>query len=159
MLAAPEGRPYFCHMEKPSVLIIDDHQLIRDMWTRVLETSGKVTVLKIQGRLTQTLALELINEKKPDIVLLDVYMAPLTGFELMPIIKQYSPNSRVIGFSVHANAAYAKQLLELGASGYVTKSAEVNEVLEAIDEVSKGNIFLNSEIRSMIRSVEVVKAR
>jgi|ADGO01.1.fsa_nt_gi DNA-binding NarL/FixJ family response regulator len=146
-------------MEKPSVLIIDDHQLIRDMWTRVLETSGKVTVLKIQGRLTQTLALELIASKKPDIILLDVYMAPLTGFELMPIIKQSSPNSRVIGFSVHANAAYAKQLLELGAYGYVTKSAEINEVLEAIDEVQKGNIFLNNEIKEMIGNVEAVKVR
>jgi Response regulator containing a CheY-like receiver domain and an HTH DNA-binding domain len=146
-------------MEKPSVLIIDDHQLIRDMWTRVLETSGKVTVLKIQGRLTQALALELIASKKPDIILLDVYMAPLTGFELMPIIKQSSPNSRVIGFSVHANAAYAKQLLELGAYGYVTKSAEINEVLEAIDEVQKGNIFLNNEIKEMIGNVEAVKVR
>lgn len=146
-------------MEKPSVLIIDDHQLIRDMWTRVLETSGKVTVLKIQGRLTQTLALELIASKKPDIILLDVYMAPLTGFELMPIIKQSSPNSHVIGFSVHANAAYAKQLLELGAYGYVTKSAEINEVLEAIDEVQKGNIFLNNEIKEMIGNVEAVKVR
>lgn len=141
-------------MEKPTVLIIDDHQLIRDMWTRVLEDSGRVQVLKIQGRLTQTLALEIIKEKKPTIVLLDVYMTPLTGFELMPIIKQHSPDSHVIGFSVHANAAYAKQLLGLGASGYVTKSAEVSEVLTAIEEVMSGKIFLNSEIRSMIKRVE-----
>jgi DNA-binding NarL/FixJ family response regulator len=81
-------------------------------------------------------------------------MTPLTGFELMPIIKQHSPDSRIIGFSVHANAAYAKQLLELGAHGYVTKSAEVTEVLTAIEEVVKGNIFLNSEIRGMIKRVE-----
>jgi DNA-binding NarL/FixJ family response regulator len=141
-------------MEKPTVLIIDDHQLIRDMWTRVLENSGQVQVLKISGRLTQQLALEIIQAKKPNVVLLDVYMTPLTGFELMPIIKQHSPDSRIIGFSVHANAAYAKQLLELGAHGYVTKSAEVTEVLTAIEEVVKGNIFLNSEIRGMIKRVE-----
>jgi two-component system invasion response regulator UvrY len=146
-------------MEKPTVLIIDDHQLIRDMWTRVLENSGQVTVLKIPGRLTQTLALEIIREKKPNVVLLDVYMTPLTGFELMPIIKQHSPQSHVIGFSVHANAAYAKQLLELGASGYVTKSAEVTEVLTAIEEVVKGNIFLNNEIRTMIKHVESVHSK
>jgi DNA-binding NarL/FixJ family response regulator len=146
-------------MEKPTVLIIDDHQLIRDMWTRVLEDSGQVQVLKIPGRLTQTLALEIIQDKKPNVVLLDVYMTPLTGFELMPIIKQHSPETRVIGFSVHANAAYAKQLLGLGANGYVTKSAEVTEVLAAIEEVMKGNIFLNSEIRSMIKRVESVQAK
>ena len=141
-------------MDKPTVLIIDDHQLIRDMWTRVLEDSGQVLVLKISGRLTQTLALEMIHEKKPAVVLLDVYMTPLTGFELMPIIKQASPGSHVIGFSVHANAAYAKQLLQLGASGYVTKNAEVSEVLTAINEVVKGNIFLTDEIRNMIKNVE-----
>jgi DNA-binding NarL/FixJ family response regulator len=141
-------------MEKPTVLIIDDHQLIRDMWNKVLETSGQVQVLKYTGRLTQQLALEIIQEKKPAVVLLDVYMTPLTGFELLPIIKQHSPSSCVIGFSVHANAAYAKQLLQLGASGYVTKSADVDEVLTAISEVVKGNIFLNNEIRSMIKKVE-----
>ena len=139
-------------MEKPTVLIIDDHQLIREMWTRVLEDSGLVTVLKYSGRLTQTL--DIIQEQKPTIVLLDVYMKPMTGFELMPIIKQHSPSSHVIGFSVHANAAYAHQLLQLGASGYVTKSSEVHEVLTAISEVVKGNIYLNSEIASMIKKVE-----
>lgn len=146
-------------MDKPTVLIIDDHQLIRDMWTRVLEDSGQVQVLKISGRLTQTLALEMIQQSKPTVVLLDVYMTPLTGFELMPIIKQASPGSRVIGFSVHANAAYAKQLLQLGASGYVTKSAEVSEVLTAINEVVKGNVYLNNEIRAMIKNVEGVESK
>jgi DNA-binding NarL/FixJ family response regulator len=146
-------------MDKPTVLIIDDHQLIRDMWTRVLEDSGKVHVLKIAGRLTQTLALEIIQEKKPAVVLLDVYMTPLTGFDLMPIIKEHSPETRIIGFSVHANAAYAKQLLQLGAHGYVTKSAEVTEVLTAINEVVNGNIFLNSEIRSMIKNVDGVEVK
>lgn len=146
-------------MDKPTVLIIDDHQLIRDMWTRVLEDSGQVQVLKIPGRLTQTLALEMIQEKKPTVVLLDVYMTPLTGFELMPIIKEHSPETRIIGFSVHANAAYAKQLLQLGANGYVTKSAEVTEVLTAISEVVNGNIFLNSEIRSMIKNVDGVEVK
>ena len=139
-------------MEKPTVLIIDDHQLIRDMWTRVLEDSGQVQVLKYSGRLTQTL--EIIEEMKPTVVLLDVYMKPLTGFELMPIIKQHSPTSHVIGFSVHANAAYAKQLLQLGASGYVTKSAEVSEVLTAISEVVNGNIDLNEEIKATIVKTE-----
>jgi DNA-binding NarL/FixJ family response regulator len=146
-------------MDKPTVLIIDDHQLIRDMWTRVLEDSGKVHVLKIAGRLTQTLALEIIQEKKPAVVLLDVYMTPLTGFELMPIIKEHSPETRIIGFSVHANAAYAKQLLQLGANGYVTKSAEVTEVLTAINEVVNGNIFLNSEIMTMIKNVDGVEVK
>lgn len=139
-------------MEKPTVLIIDDHQLIRDMWTRVLEDSGQVQVLKYSGRLTQTM--EIIKEQKPTVVLLDVYMKPMTGFEMMPIIKQHSPDSHVIGFSVHANAAYARQLLELGASGYVTKSAEIHEVLEAISEVVNGNIYLNSEIRATINRIE-----
>lgn len=139
-------------MEKPTVLIIDDHQLIRDMWTRVLEDSGQVQVLKYSGRLTQTMSI--IEEMKPNIILLDVHMTPLSGFELMPIIRQNSPDSRVIGFSVHTNAKYAQQMLQLGASGYVTKGAEVSEVLDAISEVAKGNIYLNSEIRETIEKLQ-----
>lgn len=132
-------------------MIIDDHQLIRDMWTRVLEDSGQVQVLKYSGRLTQTL--EMIQQMKPTVILLDVHMTPLSGFELMPIIKQNSPETHVIGFSGHTNASYAQQLMQLGARGYVTKSAEVAEVLMAISEVAAGNTYLNSEIRATIEKI------
>jgi len=139
-------------MEKPTVLIIDDHQLIRDMWTRVLEDSGEVLVLKYSGRLTQTL--EIIQEVKPTVILLDVHMTPLSGFELMPIIKQNSPTSKVLGFSVHTNAKYAQEMLRLGANGYITKNAEVAEVLTAISEASLGNIYLNSEIKITLERLQ-----
>ena len=138
-------------MEKPTVLIIDDHQLIRDMWTHVLEDSGQVAVLKYSGRFSQTL--EMIQEKKPTVILLDVCMTPLSGFELMPIIKQHSPGSHVIGFSNHANPAYAREMIQLGASGYVTKSADVEEVLAALQEVQAGKQYLNREMQRVIARV------
>ena len=138
-------------MDKPTVLIIDDHQLIREMWTRVLEDSGQVAVLKYNGRLKETL--EIIQQVKPTVILLDVHMAPMTGFELMPIIKQHSPTSHVIGFSVHTNAKYAQEMLKLGASGYVTKNAEIGEVLTAINEVANGNIYLNNEIKVTLEGI------
>lgn len=138
-------------MENPTLLIIDDHQLLRNMWTKVLQESGQVQVIKYQGSLTE--AMETVREKKPDIILLDVYMSPLTGFELIPAIKNQSPSSQVIGFSVHSNAAYARQMLELGASGYITKNSDLQVVLTAIHEVQNGRRYVTNEIKEILARV------
>ena len=135
----------------PTLLIIDDHQLLREMWTKVLHDSGKVQVLKYPGRISE--ALDIIREQKPSVILLDIYMQPVTGFDLVPIIKENSPQTQIIGFSVHANAAYAKQMLQLGASGYITKHSDVQTVLTAIEEVCNGRQYLTPDIQEIVDSV------
>ena len=138
-------------MKIPTLLIIDDHTLLRDMWAKVLQDSGQVSVLKYPGRIAE--ALNIVREQKPSVILLDVYMSPISGFDLVPVIKDYSPETQVIGFSVHSNAAYAKQMLQLGARGYITKNCEVQTVLTAIREVYEGKQFLTKEIEQLINSV------
>ena len=139
-------------MSIPTLLIIDDHQLIRDMWAKVLQDTGEVQVIKYPGRLTE--ALEIIKDQQPTIILLDVYMSPITGFDLMPQIKSASPATNVIGFSVHASASYAKQLLQLGASGYITKNSDLKVILTAIREVQKGNRYVTKEIGEVLATME-----
>jgi DNA-binding NarL/FixJ family response regulator len=139
---------YFYNMDNPTLLIIDDHSLLRDMWAKVLQESGQVSVIKYPGLINE--ALNIVREQKPSVILLDVYMSPISGFELVPIIKEHSPQTQIIGFSVHSNAAYAKQMLELGASGYVTKNCDIQTVLTAIHTVHKGEHFLTKEIEEIM---------
>lgn len=139
-------------MSVPTLLIIDDHQLIRDMWTKVLQDTGQVQVIKYPGRLTE--AMEIIRDQQPDVILLDVYMSPITGFDLLPQIKIIYPDTRVIGFSVHANAGYAKQMLQMGAHGYITKNSEIEVILTAIKEVIKGNTYVTKEIQEIMEMME-----
>jgi DNA-binding NarL/FixJ family response regulator len=83
-------------------------------------------------------------------VLMDINMAPFSGIEATRRIRGVSPNSRIIGVTMHTQPAYAKKMLQLGASGYVTKNSSKEEMFTAILEVSKGNKFLCEEIKELL---------
>jgi two-component system, NarL family, invasion response regulator UvrY len=95
------------------------------------------------------LAIELARDKRPDIVLLDINMLPVSGIEVLKKIRKLSPSSRIIVVSMHSQPVYATKMLRLGAKGYVTKNSPLNEMLDAIREVSIGNIFVCEEVKKI----------
>lgn len=136
-------------MSVPTVLIIDDHRLIREMWSKALQSSGQVKVLVYSGQ--QTDAIDIISSQHPDIILLDINMTPLSGYEMMPLIKESAPASKVIALTMHANQTHAVKMMEAGASGYVTKNAELAEVLLAIQETYHGRQYIDPALRDHIK--------
>jgi DNA-binding NarL/FixJ family response regulator len=95
-------------------------------------------------------AIELARDKRPDVVLLDINMAPMSGFDVLKMIRKYSPGSKIIGVSMHSQPAYAKKMLRLGAKGYVTKNSPRQEMLEAIAEVSKNQVYVCQEVKNIL---------
>jgi len=95
-------------------------------------------------------AIELARDKRPDVVLLDINMAPMSGFDVLKMIRKYSPGSKIIGVSMHSQPAYAKKMLRLGAKGYVTKNSPRQEMLEAIKEVSNNRIYICQEVKNIL---------
>jgi len=95
-------------------------------------------------------AIELARDKRPDVVLLDINMAPMSGFDVLKMIRKYSPGSKIIGVSMHSQPAYAKKMLRLGAKGYVTKNSPRQEMLEAISEVSNNHIYICQEVKNIL---------
>src|SRR3982751_5108999 len=135
-------------MEKISVLIADDHKLIRETWSFILNNDPRFTVVAECGDSEQ--AVEMAKNKKPQIVLMDINMMPISGFEATERIRKVSPLSKVIGVSMHSQPAYAKKMLQIGAKGYVTKNSSKEEMIKAIMEVHKGNKFICDEIKNII---------
>lgn len=90
------------------------------------------------------------EEMKPDVVLMDINMGPFSGIEATRRIREVSPSTRIIGVTMHSQPAYANKMLQLGASGYVTKNSSKDEMVNAIMEVSRGNKFICSEIRELL---------
>jgi DNA-binding NarL/FixJ family response regulator len=135
-------------MKKTSIMIIDDHTLIRETWSYVLNTVPNFEIVAECG--DGQLAIEMAKNTRPDIVLLDINMEPLNGFEVLKMIRKLSPASKIIGLSMRSEPAYAKKLLRLGAKGYVTKNSPRAEMLEAINEVSNGNIFVCQEVKKSL---------
>src|SRR5437773_12242856 len=121
-------------MRKITILIVDDHKLIRESWAFILNTDFRFEVIgeKSSGEEAITFAQSVI----PDIILMDVNMKSMSGYEAAKQIRRISPRSKIIGLSMYTMPAYAKRMMELGAMGYVTKNSSKDELITAILEVS-----------------------
>jgi DNA-binding NarL/FixJ family response regulator len=135
-------------MEKINVLIADDHKLIRETWSYILNSDSRFQVIAECGDSEQ--AVEVTKRKRPHIVLMDINILPISGFEATERIKKVSPNTKVIGVSMHSQPAYAKKMLQIGAKGYVTKNSSKEEMIKAILEVNDGSRYVCEEIKNNI---------
>jgi DNA-binding NarL/FixJ family response regulator len=135
-------------MEKIRVLIADDHKLIRETWSFILNNDPRFEVVGECG--DSDAAIEMAKIRRPDIVLMDINILPLSGFHATEQIRKVSPSSKIIGLSMHSQPAYAKKMLQIGAKGYVTKNSSKEEMIKAILDVHKGNKYICEEIRNNI---------
>jgi DNA-binding NarL/FixJ family response regulator len=135
-------------MAKITVLIVDDHTLIRETWSFLLGRNENFEVIAEVGDGQR--AIDIARDKRPNIVLLDINMTPLNGFDVLKMIRKQSPGSKVIAVSMHSQPAYAKKMLRMGAKGYITKNSPRQEMLDAIMEVYKGNTYICQEVKNIL---------
>src|SRR6202048_251262 len=135
-------------MSKINILIADDHKLIRETWSYILNSDPRFQVVAECADAQE--AVEMSKAKRPHIVLMDINMAPFSGLEATQKIRKISPSSKIIGISMHSQPAYAKKMLQMGARGYVTKNSSKEEMINAILEVNYGNKYICEEIKNII---------
>jgi DNA-binding NarL/FixJ family response regulator len=135
-------------MEKITILLVDDHKLIRETWALLLNSDPRFQVVGETDDVNQ--ALEICREKHPVVVLMDINMTPINGFEGTKLIRKYVPATKVIGMSMHSMPAYARRMLQSGAHGYVTKNSSKEELFEALVEVQKGNKYICEEVKNIL---------
>lgn len=135
-------------MKKTTIVVVDDHKLFRQMWTIMFAGNSEIEITGEGGTLTE--AIEIIKIKRPDIVLLDINLGPDSGLDAVPLIRKFSPGTRIIAVSMHNKPVYAKKILQLGAKGYITKNSSYVEIFKAIEEVMKGNKYVCSEIKDVL---------
>ena len=131
-----------------SILIADDHKLIRETWTIILNRDSRFKVIGSCSNSED--AVKMTGDVHPDVVLMDINMLPFSGIEATRQIREISPDTKIIGVTMHSQPAYAKKMLQLGASGYVTKNSSKEEMVEAILQVSEGKKFICEEIKELI---------
>src|SRR6218665_3676469 len=121
---------------KIKLMIVDDHAVVRKGIINLLEDEENIEIV---GEASDGVeALEVIKEQKPNIVLLDLSMPKMTGFEVAKIISQKYSAVRSIIFSMHNNQEYMVQAVENGAMGYLLKDTSKEEILKALDTVANG---------------------
>ena len=114
------------------VLVVDDHELVRIGLRHILADYPSIQIAgeAVDGES----ALRMNREIRPDVVLLDVCLPGLSGFEVTTRLKQASPELGIIILTVHEQAPYPAQLLEAGASAYLTKGCPATELVQAITD-------------------------
>jgi DNA-binding NarL/FixJ family response regulator len=136
-----------------TIVVVDDHRLIREMWMELFSTRDDIQVLGDSG--TFDGAIELIKATRPDIVLLDINLPPASGLDAVPLIRKFTPGTKIIAVSMHTEAAYARKMIRSGAMGYVTKNSSHLEIFKAIEEVIAGRTYVCSEMKNILSDLSL----
>jgi DNA-binding NarL/FixJ family response regulator len=141
--AQPKNKVH-SQMKPIRVLIADDHALVRAGIHAIVERIEGVVVVGEAG--TGKEALEKIKELKPTLMLLDLTMPEGGGFDVLDQVSKKFPKLRVIVLTVHEAGEYAMRAMREGAAGFLTKSAAITELEQAIQKVIRGEPYISPEI-------------
>lgn len=129
------------------VAIADDHSRVRQAWVYILSRNPAIQIVAECSNGEE--AVKAVNELHPDVILMDINMAPMNGIEAAQEISRACPDTRVIGMSMHSDMSYVNRMLEVGASGYVTKNSPSCEMFDAIEHATRGEQYLCAEIKKV----------
>jgi DNA-binding NarL/FixJ family response regulator len=137
-------------MASVRVVLADDHTLVRGGIRALLEDLPGITVLAEANDGRE--ALQLVEDHRPDLVLMDIAMSGMNGLEATSRITKEFPGVRVIILSMHTNEEYVLQALRSGASGYLLKDAGLAELEIAINAVAHGETYLSPPVSKHVIS-------
>jgi two-component system, NarL family, invasion response regulator UvrY len=129
---------------RTSIMLVDDHAIVREGYRSLLQKQPRLRV--VAEATDGAAAYRLYKETTPDLVIMDLTMPGLSGFEAIRRIRQWDPAARILVFTMHQNATYAIQAIRAGAKGYVTKSSPPEELLRAIFDVLRGKTAMSADI-------------
>lgn len=135
-------------MKKIKVVIVDDHALIREGIKKLLELEESFEIQALAGDGFE--ALEVIKAQKPDVVLLDINMPNMNGIDCLKQIKSDFPETKVIMLTIHEDAEYLIETINIGAEGYVLKDADVSSLIKAIQKVVQGEVYIHPTLSGIL---------
>jgi two-component system, NarL family, invasion response regulator UvrY len=133
-----------------SILLVDDHPVVRQGYRRVLENQSDFRVVAEADSATSAYAA--FKAHAPDVVVMDISMKGASGLEAIRNIRARDRHARVLVFSMHSEAALVKAAFNAGASGYVTKSSEPATLIRAIRSVAQGDRAMSDDVAHVLAS-------
>ena len=131
-----------------NVVIVDDHDLVR---TGIRHMLDSVSGIKVVGEAsTGEEAMKVAKEKRPQVVLMDVKMPGIGGLEATRKLLRIDPEMKILIITVYNDDLFPSRLLQAGASGYLTKGASMDEMVQAIRAVNAGQRYISPEIAKQL---------
>jgi DNA-binding NarL/FixJ family response regulator len=131
-----------------TVLLVDDHAVVREGYRRLLEVSGGITVVGEAASAAD--AYQQFCSLTPDVAVMDIALPGVSGIEGMRRILAHEPKARVLMFSMYEDAIFVRRALEAGAAGYLTKAAAPRVLVEAVATIASGRRFLSPDVAQML---------
>ena len=140
-MSTPSQTPASGEPSPVRLLICDDQNLVRACLCKILKDFSSIKVIgeASSGKMAVELALEL----QPDVVLMDISMPDLNGIEATRQILRQSPGIRIIAFSTESSSETILEALDAGAGGYLLKTGDPSQIMEAVEKVVRGEPFIN----------------
>jgi DNA-binding NarL/FixJ family response regulator len=133
-------------MSRPRVLLADDHRMMAEGLKALLPDEFELVGIVADGRAM----IEAAERLRPDVIVADVAMPNLNGFEALTRLKKSHPNIKVVFLTMHQNAAYARRALDAGASGFVVKHSASEELVVAVHAALKGKTFITPSLTKQV---------
>jgi two-component system, NarL family, invasion response regulator UvrY len=146
------------HDRHLSVLLVDDHAVVREGYRRLLERQGDIEVV---GEAEDAAAAHAsFCRLKPQIVVMDITLPGTTGIEAMRRMLAHDPGARVLIFSMHEEAIFATHALQAGAAGYLTKASAPDALVQAVHSIASGKKYVSADIarKLALRELEAREA-
>jgi DNA-binding NarL/FixJ family response regulator len=135
-------------MQKITVLVVDDHTIVRDGISALLSLAGDIEVI---GEATNgSEAVKMVEELKPDVVLMDIAMPLMGGLEATRRISREFPATKVLVLTQYDDKEYFFPVLESGASGFISKAAASSELVSGIRSVHAGDSYLSPSVTKLL---------
>ena len=130
------------------IILADDHKIVRTSLGNLLEKEKEFEIVgeADNGRETVRLARELL----PDVVIMDIGMPELNGIEATKQIIKASDNIKIIALSMHSDRMFITGMFKAGASGYLLKDCAFDELVDAINNVMSGKIYLSKDVTAIV---------
>jgi DNA-binding NarL/FixJ family response regulator len=135
-------------MKEVKVIIADDHRMLRKAWELLINRLKDIIVIGEAANGVEVLGI--LSNSRANIVLMDIDMPIMNGFETTKIIKEKYPWIKVIAISMYDDTSYVKKMLRLGIAGYLTKNSSTEELLNAIEIVKNGGKYICSEVQNKL---------
>ena len=138
------------------LLLIDDHRIILDGITSLIETDASISIVKTFQNPKS--AIQFLDVNTVDIIFTDLDMPEMNGEDVLLYCKSKFPSTKVIVLSMHNEKSVIKQLIKQGADGYLVKSAGKEEILKAIKAVHNGSKYFGDDVmQSLIQDEKIVE--
>ena len=135
---------------KTNVYIVDDHQVVRKGLSQYINESDEFIV--VGGAGDADTAMREVNILKPDIIIVDISLGGVSGFELAKALKDRHDNIYILMHSMHQEIAYIERSIKAGADGYIIKNEPIENVLKAMNMVMSGERYFHDNVKEKLLS-------